>query len=978
MALFGKLEEFREGREEWIQYVEGLEHFFAANSIADEVKKRSIFLSIVGPDSYKLLRNSVSPEKPGEKTFTELVEIMTKHQSPPQSETVQRCKFNSRFRKSGESIATFVSELKSLSEFCNYGNTLNGMLRDRLVCGINDDRIQRNLLAQPKLTFAKALEIATSQETAARNAQHLKEAFQQPLATPLTQESVMHIPKGHKGQKVTAQSEKYRNRKEWSSKQKCYRCGNNNHEQKDCWFKDKDCHNCGKRGHIAKVCWSKISKVKQVNEDTGQANDKLFDLFNVNDGRAPLAVDIKIDGQSVRMEVDTGASMSIVSEKTFKANWPNKEWHKTDIVLRTYTGATVEILGETEVTVEYQRQKCKLLLIVIRGEGASLLGRDWLQKIRLDWNSFYVNNVTRERLSDLLKAHSELFKEGLGLLKGTTAKIYVDSQVNPKFYKPRSVPYAMRNKVEAELDRLQSEGIITSIVPILKADKSSIRICGDYKVTVNKASKLDQYPIPKIEDLFATLAGGKTFSKLDMSQAYQQLKLDEDSKQSVVINTHKGLFQYNRLPFGISSAPGIFQRAIEGILQGMPNVVVYLDDILITGATEEEHLMILDEVLSHVIDEKGLHPMPEKVKAIKEAPAPRNVTELKSYLGLLTYYGKFLSALSTTLAPLYDLLRKDTQWRWTQTEKSAFENSKDLLMSSQVLCHYDPTKELILSCDASPYGIGAVLAQKWKTAQSNRLGLLRAHCQAQKRIMRKLKKEGLACVLGVQRFHSYLYGRHFTLFTDHKPLLGLFNEGRAMYEYNLKFKPTDAHANADAMSRLPLPETIKSNPVPPEIVLALNILDQCPVTSSQVRKSSRRDPTLSKILGYVKCVWPEQRNEALKPYYQRRNELSVEDGCLLWGNRVIIPPLLRKPILEELYDCHVGGSRMKSFARGFVWWPNLDSEIEKLVKECPVCRESRPNPPKAPLHSWPQPNRPWSRIHIDFAGPFMGHMLLVI
>ncbi|PIK36370.1 hypothetical protein BSL78_26804 [Apostichopus japonicus] len=429
----------------------------------------------------------------------------------------------------------------------------------------------------------------------------------------------MHIPKDHKGQKVTSQSEKYRNRKEWSSKQKCYRCGNNNHQQKDCWFKDKDCHNCGKRGHIAKVCRSKISKVKQVNEDTGQANDKLFDLFNVNDGRAPLAVDIKIDGQSVKMEVDTGASMSIVSEETFKANWPNKKWHKTDIVLRTYTGATVEILGETEVTVEYQRQKCKLRLIVIRGEGASLLGRDWLQKIRLDWNSFYVNNVTRERLTDLLNAHSELFKEGLGLLKGTTAKIYVNSQVNPKFHEPRSVPYAMRNKVEAELDRLQSEGIITPIqfadwaapiVPILKADKSSIRICGDYKVTVNKASKLDQYPILRSRS-FATLAGGKTFSKLDMSQAYQQLKLDEDSKQYVVINTHKGLFQYNRLPFGISSAPGIFQRAIEGILQGIPNVVVYLDDILITGATEEEHLMILDEVLSK-LENAGLRLRKEK------------------------------------------------------------------------------------------------------------------------------------------------------------------------------------------------------------------------------------------------------------------------------------------------------------------------------------------------------------------------------
>ena len=156
-----------------------------------------------------------------------------------------------------------------------------------------------------------------------------------------------------------------------------------------------------------------------------------------------------------------------------------------------------------------------------------------------------------------------------------------------------------------ELKWLQEEGTLepvevsawtTPIIPVLKSDKTSVRICGDFRVIVNPVSKLDTYPIPKIEDLFATLRRGNSFSKLDLSQAYQQLPLDEESKNYVVINTHKGFFRYTHLPFGISSAPGIFQRVIESVLQGINGVVIYLDDILITGPTEKDHLKSLEEV----------------------------------------------------------------------------------------------------------------------------------------------------------------------------------------------------------------------------------------------------------------------------------------------------------------------------------------------------------------------------------------------
>ena len=233
-----------------------------------------------------------------------------------------------------------------------------------------------------------------------------------------------------------------------------------------------------------------------------------------------------------------------------------------------------------------------------------------------------------------------------------------------------------------------------------------MRICGDYKVTINRAERLEKYPIPRFEELFTSLAGGKTFSKLDLSHVYLQVLLDEASRRLVTINTHKGLFEYQRLPFGIASAPSIFQRVMENLLQGIPRVCVYLDDILVTGSTEEEHLANLAKVLSrlgtvgmrlkrdkcafmlgsvsylgHVISNEGLSTGNVKVKAVVNAPDPKDVSELRSFLGIVNYYGKFLPNLATTLAPLYNLLRQSSGWNWGSKQKKAFHHVKKLLLS---------------------------------------------------------------------------------------------------------------------------------------------------------------------------------------------------------------------------------------------------------------------------------------------------------
>lgn len=224
-----------------------------------------------------------------------------------------------------------------------------------------------------------------------------------------------------------------------------------------------------------------------------------------------------------------------------------------------------------------------------------------------------------------------------------------------------------------------------------------MRLCGDYRVTINRESTLDQYPIPQMEDMFAVLAGGEMHGKLDMSPAYQQILLDETLKQYVTVNTHKGLFTYTRLPFRVSSSPAIFQRTMEGVLKGISKVMVYLYDILLTGRDDQEHLRTLDQVLQrleecglrlkrekckffekeviflgHKVDATGIHPVPIKVQVVQEAPTPTSVTELKAYLGLLNFFNRFLPNLSTLLAPLHRLLKKDVPWSWKEEQEKAF------------------------------------------------------------------------------------------------------------------------------------------------------------------------------------------------------------------------------------------------------------------------------------------------------------------
>ena len=478
-----------------------------------------------------------------------------------------------------------------------------------------------------------------------------------------------------------------------------------------------------------------------ADEDNVRDTAESYELFNLQETRSkPLVVTVKLNDSTTDMELDTGASLSIISEKTFCALWPLQARPKlqtSSVKLHTYTKEAIKVLGSITVKVAYKTQVKDLPLLVVAGEGPSLLGRNWLAVLKLDWHELHLITRDNELQIILNSRHSSIFNEELGNAVGITATLHVSDNTKPYFCRYRPIPHALRHKVELELQRLVEQRVIESvessewaapIVPVLKPD-GTVRICGDYRLTINRAAKPDTYPLPRVEDLFATLAGGKSFSKLDLAHAYSQIPLADASKQYVTVNTHKGLYQYNRLPFGVAAAPSIFQRLMENLLQGIPHVSIYLDDILITGTSEADHLSTLDKVLTrleaaglhlkrnkcafllpsveylgHKISADGLQPTEEKVRAIKEAPHPTNVSQLRSFLGLVNYYSKFLPNLANTLAPLHSLLQKTKQWSWEAPQKAAFAESKRQLSSQKLLVHFDPNKEVLLSCDASPYG----------------------------------------------------------------------------------------------------------------------------------------------------------------------------------------------------------------------------------------------------------------------------------
>ena len=453
------------------------------------------------------------------------------------------------------------------------------------------------------------------------------------------------------------------------------------------------------------------------------------------------------------------------------------------------------------------------------------------------------------------------------------------------------------------------------------------------------------------------------FSKLDAKHGYWSIKLDEESSKLTTFNSPIGRFRFKRLPFGLNVSQDAFQQCMDQILSQCPGTIGITDDVIVHGKDDEDHDRNLHHLMKvaqkcglvfnaakcfiktpqikffgMVYDANGVHPDPEKCAEIQAIPAPKNVTEIQQFLGIIQFMAPFISKLADQTAPLRALTKKDVPFEWNSSLQKVFENVKASICKDIALTYFDVTKPTTIQVDASKIGIGAALLQDGRPIAF----ASKALTETEQRYA-NIERELLAVVFGCERFHTYVYGKPFVVETDHKPLEMIHKKSLAStpprlqrmllrlqhYDISIKYRPGKEMVLADSLSRL--------SPIPDKEIHLEQSIYAVQFTHDklqQLKLESESDPEVTAIRNIIIDGWPDSAKQLpknLREYWSCKDELSVEDGLVLKGERVLIPTTMRSYILRNIHAGHQGMEQCKLRAKTCVYWKGINADTERAV-----------------------------------------------
>ena len=526
----------------------------------------------------------------------------------------------------------------------------------------------------------------------------------------------------------------------------------------------------------------------------------------------------------------------------------------------------------------------------------------------------------------------------------------------------------------------------------------------------NEAIIRERHLIPKIDEMLSTLHGAKYFTKLDLADGYLQLELHPESRDITSFMTHKGMYRFKRLLYGANVGFECFQKQVEQVLAGIDNVINISDDITVYGSTIQEHDATLRKVLDRIRDygltlnlkkckfrvteivfagykvsANGISLEESRVQTIMEMPEPTNATEVRSFLGMVNYCNKFIPDYSTISAPLRELTKKNTRFVFGRQQREAFDTLKQCLVSADVMAFYNPNATTKLIVDASPVGLGAILAQEQEDKSFKPIMYGSSALSPVQKRYSQTEREGLAVLWGCEHFNHYLFDRQFTVGTDHKPLLNMLSQKAEppariqkwmmklqAYSYDLEHIPGKEMA-ADYLSRHPSTDSVDEEAS--EHFVNMLVADCVPKASSikDIQAATKKDAVLQKVItGVLTDKW--ELDDQTKKFYNIRESLSTKNGILLKGTRIVIPQQLQNNTLQLAHHTqHQGVEKTRALLREKVWWPSMNAEVEEKVKNCHACQVTKPQDLKCqPLKMSEIPKTSWHTLAMDIQGPYPG------
>lgn len=1041
----------------WKKWLRSFNLFILGKGVTDDRQKWALLLHCAGPDVVEIYDTlGVADDD-----FDEAVNQLTNYFTPKQNYPFERHLFRQLRQSDNESVAQFCTRLRTKASDCGFTH-IDEAIRDQLIDAVRSHSLRKKFLERGETTLTTLLELAKTHELAQAQAAKMEGKA---LGVHINKLSLSHRRGGRSRTPVDSSS---RSSPVSTAGVRCYRCNKVGHMSKDsnCPARGQTCKRCGKMDHFAVCCKtksenrasapnaynnssqgqsahnvksgggrnfrgskSKTYKVHAVEADSDSDSDGYVFGLKV-DNESDDKVTVKVGGIETEMLIDSGASVNILDEErfmslieqgmTFTEGKVDKKLyaygHSEPLSLKCKFSASVSLTSNTS-------EKGKEAdFFVLKGIGPGLLGKKTATELGL--LQMKTNPDICSLTEEIQNIYPECFK-GVGKLKDYQLKLHIKTDVAPVAQRMYRVPYALRNQVSLKLDELEKNDIIEKVegpsswvspmIVIPKPKSKDIRLVVDMR-QANLAIIRDRQPIPTLEEVLYKMNGGAVFSKLDLNMAFHQIELDEESRDITTFVTHKGMYRYKRLSFGVSAAPEKYQHILSQVLDGIEGVQNLHDDICVFGRDEDDHDRALHMVMKrlkdknltlnkeksvfkmdkitfmgHVLSKHGIGPTKERVKSLQDAERPTNASEVRSFLGIVNFSARYIPDVASLSEPLRKLTKKNVPFKWGTEHEKSFQQLKSSLVDEPTLGHFrlDASKTQLI-CDASNVGLCGILVQEYQGEKRVISYASRSLSDAEKKYS-TTEKEALAVVWACEKYHIYLASLDFELIVDHKPLEALYGPRSKpcarierwvmrLMPYRFTIRAVPGHQNiADYLSRLGVKKnpTEESNKSDEYAMFVAREATPCGITTREIEESSKIDPELLELR---KCIKTGDWGKSTNPlFYPMKDEFMCIGYIVLRGHRIVVPKSLRHQCVELAHTGHLGIVKTKQHLRTKVWWPQMERDVEKYVKTCHGCQlVAAPNHPE-PLEPTPLPNGPWQDIGIDFLGPLdSGQYVLVV